>query len=766
MKKINYPLLCYPLGSQTYLGFLVGTEYKHIAPDVEALRMQLTRYIQRQYKRYDDYWYFDIESPRLKTIKVQVQPAYREDYSSYPVGDPLLIPVPVIYGKTEEGYYECYLPLYNRRFTYYEEHQLHTLVEHLAKRILNNMDPSDLHKQVQYPKPTLDFVSLKVNEMRGFQERNRAWNDPDLTAQQKQLLDRLCTRYPYTKATRKQIMLFPDAAWERQEEVSKVEAFLGRRNNVIVLGESGMGKSAVIRQAIRNDLNQARRKRQLRTYWQFSGEQLTASAKYLGEWQEQAEALVLSVRQAQGTLWVMDLVNLMNSGGERAEDSLAAFMMPFLADETLHIIAELTPSSFQVLKRRLPRFAALFKVVQLEKLPARAVMSILNEATRHAAQQLKVTVTPEVIPMIYRLTERYYPYSRFPGKGLKLLGKCFDHLQHQPEKPLDANAVIEQVVVDTGMPRMLIDDQMDLEVQELRNYFDSRIIGQPQVIDYFEQVVEIFKAGLNDAGKPVATILMSGPTGVGKTASAKALADYFYGSGQRKHGLVRLDMSEFQHPMQLNRLIGEGRKPGSLVTAIRERPFAVLLLDEIEKAHPQVFDLLLSILDEGRLTDQFGRLTSFNNCIIIMTSNLGSSGQRPVGLGKLDLQQQFDSAIRQFFRPEFLNRLDHIIPFRPLSQEDIHAITRLELERLAKREGLEKRDMTLRYTDALVDHIAEIGFDPKYGARPLQRTVERWVASALAQWLIAHPQRQGLDLILDYNGRVQIRAKARTRKSR
>jgi ATP-dependent Clp protease ATP-binding subunit ClpA len=232
-------------------------------------------------------------------------------------------------------------------------------------------------------------------------------------------------------------------------------------------------------------------------------------------------------------------------------------------------------------------------------------------------------------------------------------------------------------------------------------------------------------------------MLFAGPTGVGKTASARALAAYVYGAGQRSDPMVRLDMSEFQHPAQIGRLIGSGREPGKLVQLVRERPFSVVLLDEIEKAHPVFFDALMTVLDEGVLADAAGRTTDFRNTIVIMTTNLGARRGGSLGFGH-EAPPSYEADIRAFFRPEFYNRIDQLVVFRPLSKPVVEEIARKELAEVAAREGFAKRKIRVDFTAALVRHIAETGFDPTYGARPLQRAIEQRVVGPVAKFLVAH----------------------------
>jgi ATP-dependent Clp protease ATP-binding subunit ClpC len=263
-------------------------------------------------------------------------------------------------------------------------------------------------------------------------------------------------------------------------------------------------------------------------------------------------------------------------------------------------------------------------------------------------------------------------------------------------------------------------------------------------------------------------MLFCGPTGVGKTHMAQALANYFFGHGaaNSEHGsasrererpeaasdrLIRLDMSEYGGFDAVYRLLGPPQgEPGPLVKQVRRQPFSVLLLDEIEKAAPAVFDTLMGVFDEGRLTDQYGRVTNFRSTIIIMTSNLGAGMSRAVGFSGESAGPAYQDVAMKFFRPEFFNRMDAVVTFRPLLPASVKLITRRELGDIAKREGLVRGGVSVKWSDTLVDHLAAIGFDARYGARPLQRAIEREIVAPLARWLLGNEVGDGKTIVADW----------------
>ena len=320
-------------------------------------------------------------------------------------------------------------------------------------------------------------------------------------------------------------------------------------------------------------------------------------------------------------------------------------------------------------------------------------------------------------------------------------------------------AVINNFVDQTGLPKLFLRDDILLNQKELKDHFSNRIIGQNAAVEKLCEVVKIFKAGLNNPGKPITTLVFAGPTGVGKTASAKALADYFFGKGQKQSPLIRIDMSEFQYAGQLSRFIGSGTEAGKLIQDVRERPFSVLLLDEVEKAAPAIFDALLTVLDEGILVDAFGRITNFRNTIIILTTNLGASNRQSIGFqDSTNKDDIYLSAINSFFRPEFVNRIDGVVMFNSLGEKDIFKITLKELSELKKREGFEKRGLDVHFTENVAKFLAKSGFDERYGARPLQRMLEQSIVNPLANWLLQHPTVKDRKLFVDYDKKLIIRA--------
>jgi ATP-dependent Clp protease ATP-binding subunit ClpC len=722
---------------------LIGSEYQAVESDLRTLKSNIKEYLQKQYKKFDRYPEANFEQYKLRMFEVKIRPTYKSADKSFPSSFVLKVPVAAIYGQTDEHYYECFLPTLGIQFVYHDPKLLTTLVNSFATNHLTQLDPSAIVAQINLPEPKIDEISLRINENRDYSFSNNWDNDDNY-----RMLSTLAEQFPYSKAVQRNLAVFPDVAWEMEADVELlIEKITVSSANVLVVGKSGVGKSAVLRQAIKK--LSAKKKNSNNTFWQLLTQRITANARYLGEWQENVEILIQELSMASGILWVVDVTQLLQSGGDGAQDSIAAFMIPYLQENKLQIVGEVTPTQLESMRRLLPGFVENFQIVQIEELQERKIYTILEKFADYATQNLKIPITTQATETAYRLLNRYYPYESFPGKAIKFLSQCINYAQNHKTTIINPEVVYQNFVQQTGMPELFLRDDLRLDNSELQQFFNSRIIGQEAAVHTLCNVVKIFKTGLNNPYKPISTLLLAGPTGVGKTAATKALAEYFFGKGQKRSPLVRIDMSEFQHAGHLARFIGAGGEVGKLVQEIRERPFAVVLLDEIEKADPAIFDALLTVLDEGKLVDAYGRSTNFCNTIIIMTSNLGASNRTAIGFGG-GAAPNYEAAISQFFRPEFVNRIDHIVPFVPLSTDNILHITKKELDELHLREGIDKRHLKLQFTQILQQHIASIGFDERYGARPLQRAVEQIVTAPFAKWLLDNPDCHHQNILLDW----------------
>ena len=318
---------------------------------------------------------------------------------------------------------------------------------------------------------------------------------------------------------------------------------------------------------------------------------------------------------------------------------------------------------------------------------------------------------------------------------------------------VDEELVAEVVSKWTGIPVSKLAESEMQKLLELENVLAQRVVGQEEGIKALANAIRRSRSGLSDENRPIGSFLFLGPTGVGKTELAKTLASYLFDT---EKALIRLDMSEFMEKHSVARLIGAppgyvGYEEGGYLTeAVRRRPYSVLLLDEIEKAHPDVFNVLLQILDDGRLTDGKGRTVDFKHCVIIMTSNIGSQEIYEASDKELErLKPQLMNILQQYFRPEFLNRVDDIILFHRLDKEHIKKIVKLQLNLLAER--IANRNLQLEFSDNLIDHLAEAGYDPAFGARPLKRLIQKEIEDTLAKHILAGQFTSGKSIMLDWS---------------
>ena len=526
----------------------------------------------------------------------------------------------------------------------------------------------------------------------------------------------------------------PPAYHVEKEVLQVAEALQGKRaGSVLLLGPSGVGKTAIVHELVRNratlDLHH-------RTFYATSGSRLIAGMGGFGMWQERCRTICKEAKELQAVLHVGGLIELMEVGKSMYnQNGIASFLRPYLLKGDLQIIAECTPDEITAIEREDPHLLQAFHRVDVHEPGQQTARDIL----RHVALQLPASqpspIREDALDLIDRLHRRYATYSAYPGRPIRFLRNL---LKDTPmDRAANARDVLRAFTRETGIPETILDEDAAFDLAATRMWFEERIMGQSEAIEQVVDLLAVIKSRLSRPRKPLASFLFAGPTGVGKTETAKALAEFLFGGKDR---MFRFDMSEFSDPYGAARLIsGTAEGEGLLTRTVREQPFCVLLLDEFEKAHPSTYDLLLQVLGEGRLSDQKGRVADFCNSIIIMTSNLGAGSYQQSSLGfanTKDLRGQarehFSGEVRKFLRPEMFNRIDAIIAFSPLDRETVSAIARRELAAVQKRDGLQYRGAAITFTDALSRFITDQGFDPRYGARPIKRAIEDTVVTPLA----------------------------------
>lgn len=742
MERYRYPIITRPLpNSELLWAFNMVDPSQAIAATLDKIKTELRRHLQQQWQEW--HWLPDgMRSAKLKTHSVAIRPVYVQKTEQrfgemqakrFPAAKKLSLPIHAVYGVNEYDQQQCFLPDLGLDFYYYDEAQLKSLITHFVEDYFANFSPEALHRYVHLTPPGLEWVEYRVPTTQQERQKSRPQVDEGLR--------RVAEPWPY-KAPRNQktTATAGQTAWELEDCVKQLLTVLNSGGHALVVGENGSGKSTVLADAAKQWQQQHRTKKldkPLRSFWQTDGRRMQAGARYLGEWQENVENLMDILEQEQQVLWLNDLLNLTHTGGEGPQDSMAAYLIPHMASQRFQVVGEVTPSELEKLFEQLPSLAELFQTIRIPALGRSQILSLAEKTMASITSKNPVQASEQTLNTAYRLMARFMRQAAFPGKLLSFLHQVVQQAISQQKTILTEQDINQQFMQNTGLPEWLLRDDQPLDLAALQAHFQQRIVGQPQAIDNLQAMITILKTGLNHPDKPIATLLFAGPTGVGKTACAKALSEYLFGhsnqsTAQPDERLIRLDMSEFQHPGQMHRLLGTVNRPSRLISTVRQHPFCVVLLDEIEKAHPIFFDALMNILDAGRLTDAIGRVTDFRNCIIIMTSNLGavtqSVGFTPSG--------HDNTAIKQFFRPEFFNRIDEVVHFNALDTSSIEQITRYELDQVKQREGLVEHGIRLHFSDALINHLSQTGFDPEYGARPLQRQIEQDVTANLGRWLL------------------------------
>jgi ATP-dependent Clp protease ATP-binding subunit ClpC len=612
----------------------------------------------------------------------------------------------------------------------------------------------------------------------------------------------------------------------RDSEIEQTIEVLSRRgkNNPVLIGEAGVGKTAIVEGIAQRIVNEevpqtlaGKRVVQL----ELSG--VVAGTRYRGDFEERLRRIIDEIREHGDELIVfIDELHTIVGAGAGAEGGMDAANMvkPALSRGELHVVGATTLDEYRKNIEQDAALARRFQPILVAEPTVDDALAILRGLRDRYEAHHQVRYDDDALVAAVELSDRYITDRFLPDKAIDLIDQAgarvrlrtktprtelrdlerrIEELQRDKDQAVaseqyehasrmrdemdsvraqihqlsrDEKAVPQVTVEDiaqvvsraTGVPVQQLTEEERTRLLELERHLHERVIGQDEAVAAVAEAVRRSRAGLGDPQRPVGSFLFLGPTGVGKTELARALAEALFGGDSK---LIRLDMSEFSERHTVSRLVGAPpgyvgyEEAGQLTEAVRRRPYSVVLLDEIEKAHPDVFNILLQVLDDGRLTDGQGRTVDFKNTVLIMTSNLGSDlvTRRGAALGfagdqatsedsqERVLREQLMRRLRESFRPEFLNRIDEIIIFRELDQTELRQITELLLQDTRRR--LRAQHVTVRFTPAAVDWIAEHGFQPEFGARPMRRTIQREVDNQLSRMLLDGQVTSGQEVTVD-----------------
>ncbi len=610
-----------------------------------------------------------------------------------------------------------------------------------------------------------------------------------------------------------------DPVIDRKAEIERVIQILSRRtkNNPVLLGEAGVGKTAIVeglsQSIVNGNVPEVLRNKRLIV---LDLALMVAGTKYRGQFEERIKAVMEEIKRSQDVIIFIDeLHTLVGAGAAEGAIDASNILKPALSRGEIQCIGATTMDEY---RKYIEKDAALerrFQTIMVEPPSVEQTVEILKGLRDKYEAHHRVTFNDEALTAAAKLSDRYVSGRFLPDKAIDLideagsrarlnvlivppeikdlesrvegfkkekeayiksqdfekaaslrdqerqvrqqleqLNRDWSQTKDKMRPEVNAEDIARIVSQTTGIPIVRLEEKEGEKLLKIEEELHKRVVGQDEAINTIAHAVRRSRAGIKDPRRPIGSFIFLGPTGVGKTLLARALAEYMFGD---ENALIQLDMSEYMEKFNVSRLIGAPpgyvgyEEGGQLTEKVRRRPYSVILLDEIEKAHPDVFNLLLQVLEDGRLTDSFARKVDFRNTVIIMTSNVGAElirknasmgfSARNEEVTYNEIKNKLMEEVKRTFKPEFLNRLDDIIVFRPLVKEDLQRIVDIEIEQVVKR--LREQGISLEVSAEAKEFLIERGFDPVFGARPLKRTIQRFLEDPLASEIISRKLSDG-----------------------
>lgn len=545
-------------------------------------------------------------------------------------------------------------------------------------------------------------------------------------------------------------------AFERESLVEQLKAIIYQKENtpIVLLGADGVGKHSLIQEVVYRYCKEwtGSDAAKMQRIWQVDPTRIIAGMSVVGMWQKRFEAILQHLKTRQklkSDQLLIDNVVAMLRIGKSAQNSmtLSDVLKPYLEKRQLQVILIATPEEWKLVQEKDRRFTDLFQVVRLQEPNMPTAVRMVLEYRKQLELKHACTISIPAVRQLFAIQRNYFKRKALPGSVCKLLTQLA--VKHS-YRTVDVEEVQAAFEIYSGLSSQIFDDSYVFEEREVEQYIRSVLIGQEAAVQCMSDAIHTIKAKLNNPDKPLGSFFFIGPTGVGKTEAAKIVCKYLLGDANK---LMRFDMNEYIDAGALSRLIGDYYNPeGQLTGKVRYNPFGVILFDEIEKAHPKIHDLLLQVLDDGRLTDALGRTVDFANTIIIMTSNIGAaevSQQLGFQTQNANPNAIYQKAVENFFRPEFINRIDQTVIFNPLELEHILKIAKLQIQSLLSRDGFVRRTTILNISEEALEWVARRGFNAKMGGRALKRQIEKDLTAFSAEQLTQTTAEQPIILSIE-----------------